>query len=330
MKKNLSLILFLLVLIQLAALPVNALDIVINKNGSVYFYEDQVLGDESEDEVEVENEEENEQEKADEKKEEKVEEKKNEEKKEERTDKPIRIVPSANKEKIRLRNEENKTEVSVEKKRQENKKDTFENKSVTKSERVEVEMSAELKERVEERAKRMELRADSESSPAGDQKSAEEIREERRNRKEEKIEIRAQRNENGEQEFEFESRLVKAKARGAEFVLDPETNNVTVITPSGNEHVLTHLPDQAIIQLQASGIIDTQSLIDGTSELEIETTEDGRVVYKAKTKKPKKIFGIFRREIETEVELDDQTGQVTEEEVVSDSFFGRLLNSMAR
>ena len=84
------------------------------------------------------------------------------------------------------------------------------------------------------------------------------------------------------------------------------------------------------MQMQAAGLLVTDGLVAGDEELTLEAKDDGSVVYSKKVKKTKKILGMFNREIETEVELDDQTGQVTEEEVPASSALGRWLNSLAR
>ena len=333
MKKNFFFILLALTLTQLAALPVQALDIIVRSNGSTYIYENKVLGDDSEEEK-------------------KMEESPSGEVKEKRNVEPLRVIPNSSKNQIRIKTEKKDAQVILEreaiarKKAEEKRVINSSTEDSLKSERIRLELPAELKAKEEKRTEELKKTQEhtkneeedgTQASPALEsedrgsvQRTPQEIREDRRARIEEKIEIRTEQNENGEQEFEFESRAIKAKANGVDFIVDPETNNVTVVTPSGEQHVLTHLPDQAVIQFQASGLLDTTALSQGTEQLEIETKEDGRVVYKTKIQKPKKIFGLIKREVETEVELDDQTGLVSEEEITSDSFFGRLLDSMAR
>lgn len=296
MKKNLTILVISLLLIQFAVLPVKALEIVINESGTTYFYEDKVLGETSESKSEA----------------------RGEQKQEVRTEKPIKVVPRSNAEQIRVKANKNETEVILEK-----------GKEVTKSERVEIELPAQLRENKLER--REELSGTQDGTQAGKRKAPEQLKEDRKKRSEEQIQLRSTKDEStGETVFEFESRLMKAKARGAEFVLDPATNNVTVITPNGTQHTLTHLPDQALMQMQAAGLLTTDGLVAGDEELTLEAKDDGSVVYSKKVKKTKKILGMFNREIETEVELDDQTGQVTEEEVPASSALGRWLNSLAR
>lgn len=295
-------------------LPVQALEIVINSNGTTYFYEDQVLGKDLDEKKEVEKEE-----KKEERQELKIEKReiKIEKKEEKRTDAPTKVLPSSTKNQIRVKQENAGTEIKIENKQM--LQNGFQSQESTKNERVEIMMPAQLK--VEKTEKRNE--------PGATPHPLEKVLEERQERKDETVKIQSKTNDDGTREFEFESRLVKAKAQGAEFVVDPATNNVTVITPSGQEHVLTHLPDQAITRLQNSGIVNTDAITDGTQELSIETKEDGSVVYKTKAEKVKKILGFINRTVETEVELDDQTGEITEKEVPASNWFSRLLNSMA-
>lgn len=329
MKKTLSLALVFMFVAQFVTLPVQALEIVINNNGSTYFYEDQVLGKDSE-ENEDENEEEKEVEK-EEKRQEKEEKKEDhqelkierreikiEKKEEKRTDAPTKVLPSSTKNQIRLKQENAKTEVKIENKQL--LKKGIESQESTENERVEIKMPAQLKATPHPEAT---------PHPDATPQPLEKVLEERRERKDETVKIQSKTNDDGTREFEFESRLIKAKAQGAEFVVDPTTNNVTVITPSGQEHVLTHLPDQAVARLHNSGVINTDAITNGAQELSIETKEDGSVVYKTKAEKVKKILGFINRTVETEVELDDQTGEITEKEVRASNWFSRFLNSMA-
>jgi hypothetical protein len=53
-------------------------------------------------------------------------------------------------------------------------------------------------------------------------------------------------------------------------------------------------------------------------------------VYKAKKIKQKKLFGIFQRQVEADVELDDTTGEITEKEVEPTTPFERMLNFFSR
>ena len=121
------------------------------------------------------------------------------------------------------------------------------------------------------------------------------------------------RKENSEQELELESREVKARIKqGAEFELNSQTNEVTLITPSGQTHVLNHLPDQAIARMQEAGLF---SDVDSDSDLvSITVNDDSEVIeYRQKVKKTKKFLGLFDRQVESEVILNDSTREVYEE-----------------
>jgi len=121
------------------------------------------------------------------------------------------------------------------------------------------------------------------------------------------------RKENSEQELELESREVKARIKqGAEFELNSQTNEVTLITPSGQTHVLNHLPDQALARMQEAGLF---SDVDSDSDLvSITVNDDSEVIeYRQKVKKTKKFLGLFDRQVESEVILNDSTSEVYEE-----------------
>jgi hypothetical protein len=156
----------------------------------------------------------------------------------------------------------------------------------------------------------------------------EEIRKQRQERKDELIEIRNKLKDN-KQTLELESRKVKAALKnGAEFSLDPTTNEVTVVTPSGETHLLNHLPDQALERMKATGLFSDTSSSD-KQEVEVETTANGDLVYKKRDKIKKKLFGLFPREIESEIILNDSTGEVIEEPLPPTTFFGQFFNSLS-
>lgn len=155
-------------------------------------------------------------------------------------------------------------------------------------------------------------------------KYLEKLQAERKERTEERIEIRDRSVENGESRFEIKSRNVKAKLKGANFSYDTETGEVILTTPSGQEHFLQHLPDQAIARMTENGFFVNEG-----QEIEIETTEDGQVLYKAASKKNKRFLGLFNRQVNTEVILDDLTGEIVEIEVPTNSAFINFLNSLS-
>ena len=146
--------------------------------------------------------------------------------------------------------------------------------------------------------------------------------------KEERVELKSK-IKNKKQVLELKSRNVRAALKnGAEFGLDPVTNQVTITTPSGQEHTLEHLPDQAIEKMRAGAFFSGNS--DGVeTEIEVETDENGELIYKKKDKIKKRLFGIFSRQVDSEIILNDTTGEVVEHEVNSSSIFEQFLNRVS-
>ncbi len=86
------------------------------------------------------------------------------------------------------------------------------------------------------------------------------------------------------------------------------------------------MPDQAIERMTAKGFFDNiPGVLPEDVELELETREDGRVVYSTVVEKEEKLLGFFTRKVDTKLEMDDETGEVTETRVQNRSFLGRLL-----
>lgn len=334
-KKTLPTLLLVVFLLQMAQLPALAMEIVISSNGTMSFYNDQVLGREDDRERNEgsrserdEKDREQAREQDDREKEDARETRKSvREDKDEyvRDEKPSRTVPRTSNTKLRVSSEKEKVEVKLEDKREKPADGVdaidFRTEERTSTERLRLETSAELRDDLRERREEgAEERTERRSE------SAEKAREERRERTEEKIEIRSERREDGTQEFQFESRNVRANLKGAEFVLDPETNEVTVVTPSGEEKVLSHLPDQVITKMQEKGLFDSVEGVNPEEvELELETREDGSVVYSTTVEREKKLLGFFTRKVRTKLEMDDETGEVRETELPRESFLGRLL-----
>lgn len=310
MKKPVLSFLLVVTLLLLSQLPALAMEIEISDSGVVSFYNDQVLGREDERTNAAGSRE-------------SMQQRDGMQTGQAREAQPSRTMPANSDTRLRVSEEHTRVEVRLEDKKQmERPTDRigFDDIEHTTTDRLRVETSAQLRDKNEERGERTEEKQMSRSE------AAERALEERRNRTEEKIEIRNQQREDGTQEFQFESRSVQARLNGAEFILDPETNEVTVVTPSGEEKVLTHLPDQAIARMQERGFFDSVPGIDPEQvDLSIETKEDGRVVYSTVVEKEERLFGLFPRTVETKLELNDETGEVTEERVQQRSFLGRLL-----
>lgn len=115
------------------------------------------------------------------------------------------------------------------------------------------------------------------------------------------------------------SRQVRSHLPAAAISFNPETNSVWVTTPSGIERELTHLPDQAPDRMSNLRALPSEA------ELEMITVED-RVLYRVPTQVERRILGLFKRTVQTEVLLDDQTGEIGERQLPSRSIFGQFLD----
>lgn len=151
--------------------------------------------------------------------------------------------------------------------------------------------------------------------------------EQKRRENEDALEVKSQLDLAGEQELELQNNAIRAKLRGADFSYNPETNVVTLTTPSGKEHELKHLPDQALERINA--VITVENSDPAAADVQIETTETG-TLYRTTAVKRKKLFGLFNRDIQTEVVLDDETGKVATIEQKSPGIFGQLLDAFTR
>lgn len=153
------------------------------------------------------------------------------------------------------------------------------------------------------------------------------IQEERDQRQGELLEIKNHFDDvRNEQTLKFASRDVSATIHeGSQLSYDPETNHVRLVTPSGEEHTLTHLPDQAISRMREAGVLSDET----PENLEVITNDDGAVVYRAQQQENKKFLGLFPRQIEKSIELDDTTGEITEVEDPASTAFSRFLDNLS-
>ena len=319
-----------------------ALDISITPTGQIKFYQSQVLGDETEDhETETKKTEQSEQNKqAEEKNREedkkraeetqKIQEQNRENKKQE-AEKSFKLVAPSSSQELKISPVKNKIKIELKKKKTGLTEPTtsFERSETMETERLRLNMPAEIKDsekedEVEEEVEDDEIENEVEKDEAEiDREYQQKLSEERKQRTQEMIEIKNKLREQ-QQSLEIKSRDVSAHlGGGAEFVVDPVTNELSIITPSGNTHVLHHLPDQALEQMSAHGV-DTN-----VDQLQITTGDNGQVKFAAKAMKQKKLLGLFKREVETEVELDDNTGEVVETEIQPDTLFASLLNRLS-
>lgn len=149
------------------------------------------------------------------------------------------------------------------------------------------------------------------------------IQEARQERIQEMVELR-ERNMGEAAALEIRTRNIKAHLNGAEFVLDSKNNEVKLTTPSGQEHILTHLPDQALARMKEAGVLTDSSFDPENDELEAVATEDG-IQYVADVVEEKKLFSFFPRMVERKIILDDATGEVTQD-YASQGWFARMLD----
>lgn len=123
-----------------------------------------------------------------------------------------------------------------------------------------------------------------------------------------------------EADFELRSRDITARIRLNTVRFDPDTNTVHVITPSGQERELNHLPDQAIERFKEF------VLIADNSALELVPAETGDMYYRTLSERPARVFGFIPRQIQTELLLNDETGEVTERRTGNQTMFTRFID----
>lgn len=125
-------------------------------------------------------------------------------------------------------------------------------------------------------------------------------------RQEARVTLRDQIRDN-RRELELESESgAKTRLRGAEFVVNPDDGSVTVVTPSGQEHLLKYFPDEAVAAIQARGF----ELGNGV-DAEIEIDNSGELKQRIKdVKQTRTYFGVLRREITGDAIINDATGEV--------------------
>lgn len=306
MKKSLKISLLLIVILLISAPQIFALEIKITKDGNVYFYEDTVLGDDDAEENEIEDEDEDENETEDQ-----VDD-------EDENEHQVEEIRSTNLNRGSVRIETIKDEIRVDLinkvQNSKSKKSGFNQMESSKVNRLRLEIPS-------GQGDEENLEESKDSSREEYKEYLKKLKEARKERSKEKVELRNRQQESGEQEIELESRGVSARLKNAEFSYDSDLDQIILTTPSGNVHVLNHLPDQAKLRME---LVSNKSL--DNSEIEIETSEDGAIKYKVKGFKIAKLFGLFSRNIETEILLDDDSGEVTETELNSESILGRLLD----
>ncbi|MEN8252946.1 MAG: hypothetical protein ABFQ62_01050 [Patescibacteria group bacterium] len=224
---------------------------------------------------------------------------------------PTQKIPTAGKS-LRVNPVGNRLEVNVQDKKA-NQKKLLKPSQSTKTQRLNLQTPSQLKDKTKAKGE--------------DSNYLEKVREERRNRREEMTQIRA-RIQNEEASMAIESRGVKARVKnGAEFSIDAQSNEITITTPSGNTHTLNHLPDQAIEKMKESGKLSPE--IDNDQLLDITTGKDGNLKLEFQEEEDKKLFGLFTRKLRRKYQLDDQTGEIQELGIESNSLLESVLNKLS-
>ncbi|MFZ2152510.1 MAG: hypothetical protein WAV41_00435 [Microgenomates group bacterium] len=236
-----------------------------------------------------------------EKKEESKEEKK-EEKKSEKSE--VRETPNTSRpEKIEIKREENKSKVTLKK--------SDKSKQELRPDKVKLKFSA-----VPKLTPTPKMEVEDEANDSSDDVTK--VVEDRANRTNEKVEFQSEVHDDGTVEMQLESRNIKAKIKSDEIELDVKNNNIGMTNNAGVQTTLVHLPDQVITKFLELGISSTPD------SLEIGQSAEG-FVYKSKSIKNQNLFGIFPRQVEYDVSLNDSTGDITQQKSAA-NFVQQFLN----
>lgn len=132
---------------------------------------------------------------------------------------------------------------------------------------------------------------------------------------ESKIKIRS-----GKNKFEFQQEGAKFSVE-SDFPLsvNPITRELTVTTPAGSK-VVAILPQQAVDNMLASGIVTT------TTRVDLKTESDGRLSYNIDGTKNEKLLGVFDVAVPKNLIVSAETGQVL---TVNQSTFSKILDFLS-
>lgn len=130
-----------------------------------------------------------------------------------------------------------------------------------------------------------------------------------------KIKIRS-----GKNQFEFQQEGTKFSVE-SDFPLsvNPTTRELTVNTPTGSR-IVAILPEQAVDNMLASGIVTT------TTGVDLKTESDGSLSYDIDGTKNEKLLGVFDIAIQKNLIISAQTGQVL---TVNQSTFSKILDFLS-
>lgn len=130
-----------------------------------------------------------------------------------------------------------------------------------------------------------------------------------------KVKIRS-----GENKFEFEQEGAKFSVKSNfPLTVNPTTRELTVTTPAGSK-VVTILPQQAVSNMLASGVITA------TNSVDLKTESDGKLSYNIDGEKSKKLLGVFEVAVPKKLVVSAETGQVL---IVNQSIFSRILDFLS-
>lgn len=313
MKTRIIIFLAVLSAMMIAAPQVFALEIQVDNYGTVRFYQDGVLGKSSSDKPTA------------------------------VSKQPLRTMPAHEQLDLHVNSSGNKNIIELKEKTKNYGEDSLVKTQTMETERVKIEFPAQMthdqievarekrelkKVEVEEKIEnhRDEVKEKFEEKQQQREEYMQQLHEKRQERKNEVVELK---NSAQEKRLELKSKHVKAALEhGAEFILDPATNEVTVTSPSGQEHTLNHLPDQALERMEAAGLFSNEG-IETEEEVGVETNDQGELVYKKKDKIKKRAFGLFPYQVDSEIILNDSTGEVIEQQAAPNSMFEQLLNSVS-
>lgn len=130
-----------------------------------------------------------------------------------------------------------------------------------------------------------------------------------------KIKIRS-----GKNKFEFQQEGAKFSVK-SDFPLsvNPATRELRVTTPAGSR-IVAVLPQQAVDNMLAAGIVTS------TSEVDLKTESDGSLSYNIDGAKNKKLLGVFDVAVPKNLIVSAQTGQVL---TVNQSIFSKILDFLS-
>lgn len=109
---------------------------------------------------------------------------------------------------------------------------------------------------------------------------------------------------------------------GADFSVN-EDGQVVITTPSGEEHVLNHLPEVAIEKMTAAGFF-----IDDEEDIQVNAT-DSAYFFHTRADDDRRLLGIFPRRVPVDVTLDDESGEITQQPIAERGFFARFLDRLS-